>query len=46
MIIGAKIEAPSSCFQTGGHCLAMLKIDLGLGPKAKFVVLNSSYKFY
>jgi hypothetical protein len=24
----------------------MLKTDLGLGPKAKFIVLNSNYNFY
>ena len=36
-----RFRGPKQC-----HNLAMLKTDLGLDPKAKFVVLNSNYNFY
>ena len=40
-------ESPKEHYiQSGGHCLSHLVVELGLGPKIKFVILHSNFNFY
>ena len=41
------LEGPKQhCIQTSDHCLSQLGVEIGLGPKIKFVLLHSNSNFY